>query len=151
MRLICKPCTVHCVSGGGNWPFQSIPAGRWSRADIQPIPIIRTTPAILYIAFSDCCLINRVCSVYRHGVAFRARHRCCRSRSRTPYRSMTMRLRPAPSEVQQPPQSVAYRLNARHRQQQEGECHRSQRTAGERLRTVRCLLVDGLDGHGDRR
>jgi hypothetical protein len=55
-----------------------------SKLDIQPIPIIKTTPAILYIAFSNCCLLhvegyvgqvvghgNRICSVYRYGVAFR--------------------------------------------------------------------------------
>jgi hypothetical protein len=151
MRLICRPCTVYCLSGAGNWRFQSIPAGRWSRADIQPIPIIRRTPAILYIAFSDCCFLNRICSVYRHGLAFRAKHRCCRSRSGTPCRPTTTRLRPAPPQVRRLPQSIAYRLDARHRQQQERECHRSQRSAEERLRTLRCLVVDGLDGHGDRR
>jgi hypothetical protein len=94
MRLMGRPCTVYCVSGAGNWPFQSIPARRWWRADIQSIPIIRTTPAILYIAFSDCCLLNRICSVYRHGLAFRAKHRCCRSRSGAPCRPTTTRLRP---------------------------------------------------------
>jgi hypothetical protein len=164
MRLMCRPCTVYWVSGGDNWPFRSIPAGRRSRADIQPIPNIRTTPAIPYIAFSDYCLLhlegyvgrvvdhfNRTCSGYGYGVAFRANHRCCHSRSGTPSRPTTTRLQPAPLEVRQLPQSVAYRLDARRRQRQEGECHRSQRSAEERLRTLRCLQVDGLDGQGGRR
>jgi hypothetical protein len=113
-----------------------------SKLDIQPIPIIKTTPAILYIAFSNCCLLhvegyvgqvvghgNRICSVYRYGVAFRANHRCCRRRSGTPWRPTTTPLRPAPPESPATSAAACVPADARHRRQQEGECHRAQRSA----------------------